>query len=76
MSGNGASDLVCRWLCKLGADDKVPNNSTFSVDRLGRFHERNPRRIFKQLYLVWSRASSGVRVGSECERGENQSQPL
>jgi hypothetical protein len=65
-----------RWLCRLGAYDKVPNNSTFSVNRFGRFHERNPRRIFKELYLAWSRASSKARVGSEREHDENQCQPL
>src|SRR6202045_4538354 len=34
-----ALHLAYRWFCKLDLDDKVPHHSTFSVNRLGRFHE-------------------------------------
>jgi len=71
MSGNGA-DLACRgWLCKLDTDDKVPNNSTFSVNRFGGFHESEIL-VIARLYPAWSRAPSRVRVSSERERDENQ----
>jgi hypothetical protein len=45
ISGNGA-DLASRRLCKLDTGDKVPNNSTFSVNRLRRFHESEILVIF------------------------------
>src|SRR5262249_30897720 len=35
-----ALHLAYRWFCKLDLDDKVPHHSTFSVNRLGRFRER------------------------------------
>ncbi len=31
--------LAYRWFCRLGLDDKVPDHSTFSVNRHGRFRE-------------------------------------
>jgi len=73
MSRNGA-DLACRWLCQLGIDDKVPNNSTFSVNRLGRFHESEILVIFTSA--VVSGLVKGEGVSSECERDEDQCQPL
>lgn len=30
-------DLGCRWFCRLGLEDRVPDHSTFSVNRHGRF---------------------------------------
>jgi hypothetical protein len=36
--------------CKLDLDDKVPHHSTFSVNRLGRFHESEIlRHIFERV---------------------------
>ena len=41
--------LACRWFCKLDLDDRVPPHSTFSVNRLGRFREREIlRHIFER----------------------------
>ena len=32
-------NLAYRWFCRLGLDDKVPDHSTFSVNRHGRFRD-------------------------------------
>src|SRR6516164_2134173 len=43
-----ALHLAYRWFCKLDLDDKVPHHSTFSVNRLGCFREREIlRHIFE-----------------------------
>lgn len=34
-------NLAYRWFCKLGLDDEVPNHSSFSKNRHGRFRESN-----------------------------------
>jgi transposase len=39
--------LAYRWFCRLDLDDKVPDHSTFSVYRHGRFRDGN---IFRQLF--------------------------
>jgi IS5 family transposase len=31
--------IAYRWFCRLDLDDKVPDHSTFSVNRHGRFRE-------------------------------------
>jgi transposase len=38
--------LAYRWFCRLALDDKVPNHSTFSVNRHGRFRDSD---VFRQL---------------------------
>ena len=44
-----ALHLAYRWFCKLDLDDRVPHHSTFSVNRLGRFREREIlRHIFER----------------------------
>ena len=40
-------NLAHRWFCRLGLDGKVPDHSTFSKNRRGRFHESN---IFRHLF--------------------------
>src|ERR1700704_4235930 len=40
-------NLAYRWFCRLGLDDKVPDHSTFSKNRHGRFRESD---IFRQLF--------------------------
>jgi len=35
--------LAYRWFCRLDLDDKVPDHSTFSVNRHGRFRAFEPR---------------------------------
>ena len=45
--------LAYRWFCRLGLEDKVPNHSTFSVNRHGRFRDND---IFRQLVEAVVRA--------------------
>lgn len=45
--------LAYRWFCCLGLDDKVPDHSTFSVNRHGRFRASD---IFRQLFEAVVRA--------------------
>jgi len=40
-------NLAYRWFCKLGLEDKVPDHSTFSTNRHGRFRESD---IFRCLF--------------------------
>ncbi len=40
-------NLAYRWFCRLGLEDKVPNHSTFSVNRHGRFRDGD---VFRQLF--------------------------
>jgi transposase len=45
-----ALDLAFRWFCRLGLEDPVPDHSTFSVNRNGRFHDSDIlRRVFEQV---------------------------
>src|SRR5262245_43158751 len=45
--------LAYRWFCRLGLEDKVPNHSTFSINRHGRFRDSD---IFRQLFEAVVRA--------------------
>ena len=47
-------NLAYRWFCRLGLEDRVPDHSTFSVNRHGRFRESD---ILRQ---VRSRGLSGT----------------
>jgi len=42
-------NLAYRWFCRLGLDGKVPDHSTFSRNRHGRFRESN---ILRRLFEV------------------------
>lgn len=43
-------NLAYRWFCRLGLDGKVPDHSTFSKNRHGRFRESNLlRRLFETV---------------------------
>lgn len=46
--------LAYRWFCRLDLDDKVPDHSTFSVNRHGRFRDSD---ILRQLFEAVVRAS-------------------
>jgi transposase len=48
-----ALHLAYRWFCRLDLDDKVPDHSTFSVNRHGRFRDSD---IFRQIFEVVVRA--------------------
>ena len=44
--------LAYRWFCRLDLDDKVPDHSTFSVNRHGRFRDSNIlRHVFEAVVL-------------------------
>jgi transposase len=45
--------LAYRWFCRLDLEDKVPDHSTFSVNRHGRFRESD---IFRHLFEAVVRA--------------------
>jgi transposase len=45
--------LAYRWFCRLGLDDKVPDHSTFSVNRHGRFRDSD---IFRHVFEAVVRA--------------------
>jgi transposase len=43
-------NLAYRWFCRLGLDGDVPNHSTFSKNRHGRFRESNLlRKLFENV---------------------------
>ena len=43
-------NLAYRWFCGLGLEDKVPDHSTFSVNRHGRFRESDLlRKVFDEV---------------------------
>ncbi len=43
-------NLAYRWFCRLGLEDKVPDHSTFSVNRHGRFRESDIlRKVFEEV---------------------------
>jgi transposase len=45
--------LAYRWFCHLDLDDKVPDHSTFSVNRHGRFRDSN---LFQEIFEAVVRA--------------------
>jgi transposase len=56
-----ALNLAYRWFCRLDLDDDVPDHSTFSKNRHGRFRESDVlRHVFERvafaLLKAWSRA--------------------
>ncbi len=43
-------NLAYRWFCRLGLEDAVPDHSTFSVNRHGRFRESDIlRKVFEEV---------------------------
>ncbi len=56
-------NLAYRWFCRLGLEDNVPNHSTFSKNRHGRFRESN---AFRHLFeTVLKRCMKEGLVGGE-----------
>lgn len=56
-------NLAYRWFCRLGLDGKVPDHSTFSKNRHGRFRESN---ILRHLFeTVVERCMEEGLVGAE-----------
>ncbi len=43
-------NLAYRWFCRLGLEDRVPDHSTFSVNRHGRFRDCDIlRKVFEEV---------------------------
>ena len=43
-------NLAYRWFCRLGLEERVPNHSTFSVNRHGRFRDADVlRKLFERI---------------------------
>ncbi|MEK9685473.1 MAG: IS1182 family transposase [Rhodospirillaceae bacterium] len=40
-------NLAYRWFCRLGLEDRIPDHSTFSVNRHGRFRDSD---VFRQVF--------------------------
>jgi transposase len=56
-------NLAYRWFCRLGLDDKVPDHSTFSKNRHGRFRESN---VFRHLFeTIVARGMAEGLVGAD-----------
>jgi transposase len=56
-------NLAYRWFCRLGLEDEVPNHSTFSKNRHGRFRDSD---AFRQLFeTVVERCITEGLVGGE-----------
>jgi len=56
-------NLAYRWFCKLGIEDSVPNHSTFSINRHGRFRESD---VFRSVFEnVMHRCMEAGLVGGE-----------
>src|SRR5438270_10646663 len=56
-------NLAYRWFCRLGLEDEVPDHSTFSKNRHGRFRERG---AFRHLFeSVVQRCMAEGLVGGE-----------
>ena len=71
--------LAYRWFCRLDLDDKVPDHSTFSVNRHGRFRDSD---IFRQVFEAVVRAcmdaglGQGRRFCGRCQRHGGGRQPI
>ena len=54
-------NLAYRWFCRLGLDADVPDHSTFSKNRHGRFRESDLlRKLFDTIFRLEERAKSWV----------------
>ena len=56
-------NLAYRWFCRLGLEDRVPDHSTFSVNRHGRFRECDAFRLVFEAVL--QRCMAAGLVGGE-----------
>src|ERR1700722_2706722 len=69
-------NLAYRWFCRLGLDGAVPDHSTFSKNRHGRFRESDLfRRVFESvLRRCVKRGLSAVRICSRCKPDQGRCQ--
>jgi len=57
-------NLVYRWFCRLGLEAPIPDHSTFSKNRHGRFRDSDVfRHVFEAVWSgAWPKASHGAKV--------------
>jgi transposase len=56
--------LAYRWFCRLDLNDKVPDHSTFSVNRHGRFRDSDIlRHVFEAVVRACMEAGTRGRLG-------------
>jgi len=57
-------NLAYRWFCRLGLDGDVPDHSTFSKNRHGRFRDSDLlRKLFERRWRdAWPRGWSAARA--------------
>ena len=66
--------LAYRWFCRLDLDDKVPDHSTFSVNRHGRFRDSD---ILRHVFEAGVRACMDAGwLCRRCQRDGGQCQSL
>ena len=66
-------NLAYRWFCRLGTGRQIPDHSTFSKNRHGRFRDSDTLRLVfeKVLEPLHDRRAGGRRgIRHRCERGE------
>src|ERR1700760_1763610 len=62
--------LAYRWFCRLDLDDKVPDHSTFSVNRHGRFRDSDMlRQVFEAVVRACMASGLGKGEGFAVEAG-------
>lgn len=73
-------NLAYRWFCRLGLDGQVPDHSTFSKNRHGRFRESDLSSgscLTKSFSVAWPRGSGGWRrLLGRCEPDRGGRRPL
>ena len=68
-------NLAYRWFCRLGIEDAVPEHSTFSKNRHGRFRESDAfRHVFETVLRAMHERGAGWRRGfrGRCERRQGR----
>jgi transposase len=71
-------NLAYRWFCKLGLEDKVPDHSTFSKNRHGRFRQSETfRHVFETVLRRCMSEGHGWRrrLCSRCQHHQSGRQP-
>ena len=53
-------NLAYRWFCRLGLEDKVPDHSSFSKNRHGRFRESDLRLMMLASFVVLTPALARI----------------
>ena len=71
-------NLAYRWFCRLGLEGSVPDHSTFSKNRHGRFRESDVfRRVFEDVVRACMAAGlvGGEGFADRCERDRGGCEP-